>query len=69
MLDKITERLDRDPFRPFQIVLTNGDRYDVVNPHLVALMQSEVFYAYPRSNKFAFLRLNQIAAVETLNGQ
>jgi|JRYD01.1.fsa_nt_gb hypothetical protein len=66
MLDTIVEMLNREPFHPFRIVLTNGDRYDVLNPHLLAIGESQLFYAYPRSDRFAFLRLNQIAAVETI---
>lgn len=66
MLENIRELLDRDPFQPFRIVLTNGDRYDVTDPHLVALGEALIFYAFPRSDRLANLRLSQIAALETL---
>lgn len=46
--------------------MTSGDRYEVTNPNLVIVMQSQVFYAYPKSDRWAFLRLNQIAAFETI---
>lgn len=65
MLDTIKDMLERDPFHPFRIILTNGDRYDVTNPHLVAFGDTMIFYAFPRSDRLAYLRLNQIAAIET----
>ena len=37
MRDTLKEMLDRDPFRPFHIVLMSGDRYEVTNPHLVGM--------------------------------
>ena len=64
MLEALRENLDRDPFVPFRIILTNGDQYDVLNPHMVAIGESLAFYCYPRSDRTAWLRLNQIAAFE-----
>lgn len=67
MLDAIKTRLNAKPFHPFRIVLTNGDRYDMLNPHLIALGDTQIYYAFPRSDRLAYLRLNQIAAVETMH--
>ncbi len=66
MLDTIRQLLDREPFQPFRIVLTSGDRYEVPDPHLVAILESQVFYAHPESDRFSFVRVNQIAAVDIL---
>ncbi|MFO0875388.1 MAG: hypothetical protein U0575_15665 [Phycisphaerales bacterium] len=66
MLDALREMLDREPFVPFRIVLTSGDRYDVTNPHMLAIGVSTVFYLFPRSDRSAALRLNQFAAIETI---
>lgn len=66
MLEQIHILLKQEPFQPFQIILTNGDRYEVRNPALVVVQETQIYYAYPRSDRFALLRLNQIAAVETL---
>ena len=65
MIESIREMLHRDPFQPFSIVLTSGDRYQVTNPDLVAITQSQVFLAQPKSDRLIYLRSNQIAAVET----
>ncbi len=66
MLDLIRDMLDREPFHPFRVVLTSGDRYDVGSPHMRTIGETMIFYAYPRSDRFAYLRLNQIAAVEAI---
>jgi hypothetical protein len=65
MLETIRELLDQHPFHAFRIVLTSGDRYEVSHPHLLAIGETMIFYCYPRSDKFAYLRLNQIAAIDT----
>lgn len=66
MLKTLREMLDHDPFQPFRIVLTSGDRYVVSDPSLAVPMQSQLFLAEPRSDSFHLLRLNQIAAIEVL---
>jgi hypothetical protein len=66
MSESLRDLLAREPFQPFRIVLTSGDRYTVTDPALVVLMESQVFLAEPRSDRFHLLRLNQVAAVESL---
>jgi len=66
MLELLNEMLSREPFQPFRIRTTDCSQYDVLNPNLVALAQSLVVYCYPRSDRIAPLRFNQIVAVETL---
>lgn len=67
MLQTIIEMLERDPFQPFRIVMTSGTGYDVTNPHLIALGQSQITVYHPRSDRFSMLRMNQIAAIESLD--
>jgi hypothetical protein len=66
MLDSIRDMLRREPFMPFQVVLTSGDRYTINSPDLAVMMESQLFLAEPRSDRFHLLRLNQIAAIESL---
>lgn len=61
--------LDSEPFRPFRIVLTSGAAYDVTNPHLVALGQSQITIYRPRSDLWSMLRMNQIAAIEAIEAE
>ncbi len=58
--------LDRDPFVPFLIRTSGGESYTVPDPHLVALLKSEVFIAAPNSDRRTHLPYLHIAAVETL---
>jgi hypothetical protein len=66
MLEQIKEHLNREPFRPFRIVTTSGDRYEVTDTNSVALAQSYLFYAFPHSDRSAHIRLNQVVALETM---
>ena len=68
--DTIREMVDREPFEPFRVVTSSGDSYVVNNPHLVALLKSEVFIAHPNSDQRAFVPFRNITAVKTVtNGR
>jgi hypothetical protein len=66
MNDKLKQLLDRDPFVPFRIVVTSGGAYEVTSPYQVALGETRLDYFYPRSDRDATVRLNQIVAFESL---
>lgn len=61
----ITERLSKDPFEPFRIRSSNGERNDITSPFLVALMKSKVFIAMPNSDRWAELSYLHVAAIES----
>ena len=65
MLESIEELLNRQPFEAFLIVTASGDKYEVRNPHLVALGESQINYFFPKSDRWTFIRLNQITALES----
>jgi len=64
--DTIREMLDRDPFEPFRIVTSAGESFVVRDPHTVALMQSEVFIAQPKSDRRTFIPFLHVVTVETV---
>jgi hypothetical protein len=64
-IEHIQELLERDPFEPFVIKLTNGDVHVVQTPHAVALMGTRIFVAFP-NGKWAIIPLAHIASVESL---
>lgn len=66
MTEKLKELLDADPFEPFRIVVTSGGAYDVTSPYQVAVGETRLDYFYPRSDRSAMVRLNQVVAFETL---
>jgi hypothetical protein len=65
MIEQLRELLNREPFVAFRIVLSSGEGFEVSNPDLVALGQSFMHVLEPRSDKFAILRLNQIASIQS----
>jgi hypothetical protein len=66
MLDDLKEFLRSEPFVPFRIVLTSGSGYDVTTPYQVAIGKTQLDYYFPKSDRKAILRQNQIASFETL---
>jgi hypothetical protein len=61
--DEIDRLLDRDPFVPFKIILTSGDRYEITGPRQVA-MGDNVVVVVPSKSTHSFFRKNQIVGVE-----
>jgi hypothetical protein len=66
IMDTLREMLGADPFIPFQITATNGRHYDVKDPQGVALSKTQVVYCFPRSDRFAHIRVAEIVSLETL---
>jgi hypothetical protein len=64
IIDAISELKHVDPFVPFRILLTSGDKYLIETGENLVELHSEYFYARPGGESFVFLRKNQIAAVE-----
>lgn len=67
MLEQIRELLQQEPFVPFRIMLTSGQAYEVGYPGLLAEGQTQLIYCFPKSDRYAILRLNQLASIETLD--
>jgi hypothetical protein len=59
--DEIRQMVDREPFTPFTIVLSSGDRYSVLDPYLIAIGENVVSII---GKGVTFFRKNQIVAVE-----
>lgn len=66
MIEDLTEFLNRSPFLPFGIILTSGTRYDVTSPLQVVIVESRMRFYSHASDRQAVIRLNQVAALETL---
>jgi len=64
VVDAILDLKKSDPFHPFHIVMTSGDKYRIDSGATLVELRSEFFYASPRSKRFVFLRKSQIVAVE-----
>ena len=66
MLDDLKEWLGNDPFVPFKVIVTSGNAYEVTSPYQLAIGQTQFDYYFPKSDRKATIRLNQLVAIETL---
>ena len=57
--------LRRQPFEPFEIRLTNGEKYEIRHPEVVLLLKSRLVIALP-DDRMVICPLLHIASVETL---
>ena len=64
VVDTIMDLKRQEPFVPFMIILTSGDRYRIESGETLVVLRSNFFYASPRTKKFVFLRKSEIVAVE-----
>ena len=62
-LDTILHLKRQEPFRPFHVVMSSGDRYLIEDPDALAIARSQLHY-YPRNGLGIHLRLTQVVAVE-----
>jgi hypothetical protein len=68
MKEHLLELLHKEPFESFTIVLASGEGFEVSNRDLVALGESLIHIFFPKSDRYATLRLNQITSVEAGKG-
>jgi len=64
ILISLRELKDQDPFAPFTIVMTSGDRYLIEIAENFVEMNAEYFYALPGGETFILIRKNQNDGVE-----
>ena len=60
----LQELKDKEPFETFRIHLSDGRWYDVTNPDLFVIQESQLFLAFPRSNRFTIISFQNITSVE-----
>jgi hypothetical protein len=64
--EALVERLERQPFQPFRLKLSNQETVDIRNPDLVVVMRREVFVADPSGDRFRLLALMHVVEIESL---
>lgn len=60
---EVEKLLRQEPFVPFQVILTSGDRYDVTSAFSLAFDGNAVV-VFPPKQAHAFFRKNQIVGIE-----
>ncbi len=64
--DAVREWLHRQPFEPFVMGLSNGERYEVRHPELVALARTHLALADPAADRIKFIALMHINTINAL---
>jgi hypothetical protein len=59
----IRELLEKEPFEPFRILMSDGKTYDVTNPSMAVAMIGNFFIALPRG-RWKLLAYNNMSGVE-----
>jgi len=62
--ESIRELLHRQPFEPFEIRMTNGDKHRIRHPELAMMAGSRLVVHYPETDLLAILSLLHAAAIE-----
>lgn len=65
-MNEITELMNKQPFEPFRIVLTSGDKIQIDNPNNLAVGDTRIGYFAPHSDRWVMIRSNQIAMLESV---
>lgn len=64
LLETIRELRSRDPFDPFRIVMSSGEKYSIEDPDNLVIGETRLFYCVPRSEHVIYMRMNQIVSIE-----
>jgi hypothetical protein len=66
MLDCLKEILRAKPFRSFRIIVVNDGIFEVRERWQVAIGLTQIRYLFPRSNRGATLKIDEVTAIEPL---
>ena len=65
-MDTIREFLNRRPFEPFMIRLSNGEVHEVRHSENVALAKTRIIVTYPETDRAVHIGLIHINSIEHL---
>jgi len=64
--ETIREWLNRQPFEPFEVRLSNGERYQVRHPELLAIGKNRIIIVDPSTDRVVHVALVHINSIEAL---
>lgn len=64
--DAIREWLNRQPFEPFELRLSNGDFYQVRHPEVVAIGRTRIVVVDPSTDQVVHIALVHINSIQAL---
>ena len=65
-METIREWLNRRPFEPFVVRLSNGETHEVRHPENVILLKSRIVIGYPESDRAVHCSLIHVNSIEAL---
>ena len=65
-MDTIREWLNRQPFEPFVLRLSNGESHEVRHPENVAIGKNRLALVYPGEDRFVHVSLIHVNSIESL---
>jgi len=67
--DAIREVLKRQPFEPFEIIMSSGERHVVKHPEFLMLTPSRAVFVDPITDHLAVLSLKHVTELRTIQPQ
>ncbi len=67
--DAIRETLNRQPFEPFEIIMSSGERHVVKHPEFLMLTPSRAVLVDPITDRLSVLSLRHITELRTTQPQ
>ena len=67
--ESIRNLLQRQPFEPFEIRMTNGDSHEFRHPEMAMIVGARVVVGYPDTGRVAILSLLHVASIESAQTQ
>jgi hypothetical protein len=66
--ETVREWVNRQPFEPFEVRLSNGETYQVRHPEVLAIGKNKIGIVDPETDRFvhiALIHVNSIQALQT----
>lgn len=64
--ETLREWLNRQPFEPFELRLSNGETYQVRHPELIAIGKNRVAIVDPETDRFVHVALVHVNSIHAL---
>lgn len=64
--ETLKELLNRRPFEPFEIRLSNGEKYEIRHPEMALLLKSRIVIGDADTDRMTICGLIHINSIETL---
>jgi hypothetical protein len=64
--DTIREWLNRQPFEPFELRLSNGEKYEIRHPELLAIGKNRIIIVDPKTDRVVHVALVHVNSIEAM---